>query len=114
MVLVPPRADPRRPGAAPRLTAVAGGARVAVGAWRAVRRRRVRAHAGHGIAGPDPVTLVECGARDRRARTHPRLAAVAPGARVTVAARSAAGGGGGGGGAAPRGAGPRQGGPVRS
>src|SRR2546428_14093647 len=93
MVLVPPRADPRRPGAAPRLTAVASGARVGVGAWRAVRRRRVRAHAGHGIAGPDPVTLVECGARDRRAGTHPRPAAVARGGPVTVAAPRALGGG---------------------
>src|SRR5439155_10426687 len=76
----------RRPGAQPRLTAVAAGAPVAVGARGAVRHGRVRARAGDGIAGTGPVALVERGADDRPAGAGAGLAGVAGRAGVAVVA----------------------------
>src|SRR5439155_1550477 len=75
-----------RPAADPRLTAVGGGARVAVGTRGAVRRRRVRARAGDGIAGAHPVALVARGAEDGRAGAHTGLARVAGRTGVAVVA----------------------------
>src|SRR5207247_1178085 len=63
---------------------------VAVVARRAVRLRRIRADAGHGVAGAGAVALVECGADDRIASAaRAVLTGVGPRTGVAVAARGA-------------------------